>query len=78
MGFDLKEEQKPQAYKETMNIYIWNINTIEKRNKLCTTQWRKIYEVIEPEFLKEIWHFPDDFIKNIRIMNMNLIIYHLR
>ena len=33
-----------------MNIDIKNINTFEKRNKLYTTQWRKIDEVIEPEF----------------------------
>ena len=30
-----------------MNIDIENINTFEKRNKLYTTQWRTIYEVIE-------------------------------
>ena len=33
-----------------MKIYIENINTFENRNKVNTTQWRKIYEVIEPEF----------------------------
>ena len=30
-----------------MKIDIININTIEKRNKVYTTQWRKIYKVIE-------------------------------
>ena len=33
-----------------MNIDIENINTIENRNKRCTTKWRTLYEVIEPEF----------------------------
>ena len=33
-----------------MNIDIENINTFEKRNKVYTTQWRTIYEVIEPDF----------------------------
>ena len=54
MGIDLKEERNTQTYKETMNIDIENINVFYKRNKLYTTQWRTIYEVIEPEFLKEI------------------------
>ena len=46
MEIDLKEQQKTQAYKETINIYIENINTFEKRNKVYTTQWRTIYKVI--------------------------------
>ena len=50
MDVDIKEEQKTQAYKETKNIYIENINTFEKRNKVYTTQWRTIYEVIGPDF----------------------------
>ena len=29
-----------------MNINIENIDTFENRNKVCTTQWRTIYEVI--------------------------------
>ena len=49
MEIYLKEEEKTQALKEN-NIDIENINRFEKRNKECTTQWRKIYEVIEPEF----------------------------
>ena len=36
-----------------MNIDIENINTFEKRNKVYTTQWRKIYEVIEEDYFKE-------------------------
>ena len=50
---DIKEE-KTQAYKETMKIDIENINTFEKRNKLYTTQWRIIYEVIELDFLRNL------------------------
>ena len=46
-----------------MNIDIENINTFEKKNKLYTTQWRKIYEVIEPEFLKKSDIFQDEFLK---------------
>ena len=45
-----------------MNIDIENINTFEKRNKVYTAQWRAIYEVIEPEFLKKSDAFPDDFV----------------
>ena len=37
MDIDLKEEINTQSYKETMNIYIKNINTFEKRNKVYTT-----------------------------------------
>ena len=36
-----------------MKIDIENTNTIEKINKVYTTQWRKIYKVIEPDFLKK-------------------------
>ena len=36
-----------------MNINIENINTFENRKKVYTTQWRKIYEVIEPEFFEK-------------------------
>ena len=35
-----------------MNIDIENINTIEKRNKVYTKEWSKIYEVIQPDFKK--------------------------
>ena len=33
-----------------MNIDIENIDTFEKGKKVYTTQWRKIDEVIEPDF----------------------------
>ena len=44
-----------------MYINIENINTFEKRNKVYTTQWRTMYEVIEPEFFEKFDIFPDDF-----------------
>ena len=46
-----------------MTIDIENINTFEKINKVYTTQWRKIYEVIEPCFFEKSDIFPDDFKK---------------
>ena len=36
-----------------MNIDIENINTFEKRNKVNTTQWRTIYEVIEEPYFEK-------------------------
>ena len=54
MGIDLiKDEQKTKAYEDKMKIDIENINTIKNRNKVYTTQWRKIYEVIKPYILKK-------------------------
>ena len=38
---------KTQAYKDTMDIDIDNINTYQIRNKVNTIKWRPIYEVIE-------------------------------
>ena len=49
-----------------MKNYIENINTFEKRNKVNTTQWRKIYEVKEEDYFKESDIFPDDFIKKCK------------
>ena len=46
-----------------MNVDIENINTFEKRNRVYTYQWRKIYEVIEPDFIQKSDTFPDDFKK---------------
>ena len=42
----LKKNQNTQAYKDTTTIHIENNKILEKRNKVYTTQWRKIYEVI--------------------------------
>ena len=36
-----------------MKIDIKNNNKFEKRNKVYTTQWRTIYEVIEPDYFNK-------------------------
>ena len=61
-----------------MKIDIENINIFEKRNKVNTTQWRKIYEVIEEDYFKESDIFQMVLFKNVRIMQMKLLIYQLR
>ena len=64
-----------------MNIDIKNMNTSEKRNTLYTTEWRTIYEVIEPDktrFFNESDIFQMILQKNARIMQMNILIYQLR
>ena len=66
MEVDLKYKQNIEDYEETINIYIENINTIEKRNKVYTKEWRKIYEVLQPDFLKKTDIFPDDFIRQCK------------
>ena len=42
MEIDLKYRQKIEAYEGNIKIYIENISTIGKRNKVHTTQWRTI------------------------------------
>ena len=44
---------KNTSVSEKMNIDIENINTFEIINKVNTTQWRKIYEVIEEAYFEE-------------------------
>ena len=46
------KERKTQSYNKTMKTDIEKINTFEKINKLYTTQWSTIYEVIEESYLK--------------------------
>ena len=46
----LKKEQNTQAYKDAMDIDIENISTFEQRNKVNTTRWRPIYEVINEAY----------------------------
>ena len=48
----LQKERKKQAYKGKKNIDIEKINIFEKRNKVNTTPWKTIYEVIEEDYLK--------------------------
>ena len=55
-----------------MNIDIETIILFEKIDKVYTTQWRKIYEVIKPEFFEKSDIFPDDFLKYVGIMQMKL------
>ena len=43
----LKKQLNTQAYKETMNFDIDEINTYELRKKVNTIKWRPIYEVID-------------------------------
>ena len=59
----LQKERNTQAYKKEIKIDIENINTFEKRNKVYTTQWRTIYEVIEEAYFIESDIFPGRFIK---------------
>ena len=47
-----------------MKVDIENINKFEK-NKVYTTKWRTIYEVIEEAYFEES-DFPDDFIKKCK------------
>ena len=44
-----------------MNIDIENIKKIVKINKVNTTHWRKIYEVMEPYFCEKSDIFLDYF-----------------
>ena len=53
MEIDTKEEHKTEAYQETMNTDIENIEKTENSHKHYTKQWRKIYEVIQQEFFDE-------------------------
>ena len=55
--FILKNNEKKQAYKETMNIYIDDINTFEIGKKVKTIIWRPIYAVIEEAYFKESENF---------------------
>ena len=73
---DPKYEQKTKYYEQQINIDIENINTIENRKKAYKKEFNlQSYTTI---FLKETDIFPDDFIKNVRMMQMKLNFYHLR
>ena len=76
MENDLKDEQNAKSYKDKIKIDIENINTIENRKKAYKEEFNlQSYTTI---FLKGTDIFPDDFIKNVRIMQMKLNFYHLR
>ena len=53
-------KKKRHKHIKKMNIDNENINTFEKKNKVYTTQWRTIYEVIEPYFFERSDIFPDN------------------
>ena len=50
MEIYLKEQLNTKI--STMSIAINNINTFKNINKVYTTLWREIYEVIQPIFFK--------------------------
>ena len=54
---DIKEEKNTKSYKETMNIDIENMNTIEKIHKVYTKRWRTIYEFIQQVFFMKLTSF---------------------
>ena len=62
----LKKEQKTQAYKETMDIGMDNINTYEIRNKVDTIKWNPICEVIEESHFTSSEIFSDDFMQQCK------------
>ena len=49
-----------------MDIYIDNINTFKIRNKVNTTTWRPIYEMIEEAYFKESEIFSDCFMQKCK------------
>ena len=59
----IEKEQNTQAYKETMEIDIDQINTYELRNKVNTIKWRPIYEVIDESYFKGYKSFSDNLMK---------------
>ena len=52
MEIDIEEEKNTEAYQETLNIDIENIDRIENIHKHHKTPWRTIYEVIQQEFFE--------------------------
>ena len=63
--FILKKNERHKHIGKKMDIDIVNINTLEKRNRVNKTQWKKIQEVIEENYFKEYNIFPDDFIEKM-------------
>ena len=59
----LRKEKSTEAYTEKMSKDIHNIDNYETRNKVNTTKWRPIYEVIYEAYIKSSKIFSDDFIK---------------
>ena len=61
-----------------MNIDMENIDTFETRTKLNTIRWRPIYEVIDEDYFMGSKIFSDGLLKNVRIIQMKLVIYHAK
>ena len=61
MVIDIEEERNKEAYKETISSDIENIDTIKKRHKHYTKQWRTINKVIQLDSFDETENFPDIF-----------------
>ena len=61
-----------------MKFYIEIINKFEKRNIVNTTRWRTIYEIIEEDYFGESDFFWMILYKDVGIMKIKLLIYHLR
>ena len=66
MEIDHKEEHKTEAYQETMNSDIENINKIENSHKQYTKQRNTIYKIIQQEFFDETDIFPDIYFKHCK------------
>ena len=58
----LKEEQKTEKYKVTLNIDIENIFRIENIHDRHKRHSMKIYKVIQQEFFDETNIFPEEFL----------------
>ena len=71
----IRKERTTKAYKETMSQDIETIDTYQNRTKVNITQWRPIYEVIDEEYIKDSNIFPDDFIKECKIIIKRTTIY---
>ena len=59
-------------------MYIDEINTFEIRKKANTIKSRPIYEVIDENYFIGCKLFTDDVCRNVRIIEMNLDLFHYR
>ena len=62
----IRKERTTESYKEKIKE---DIETIDKNENIeqifQKTKWRKIYEVIDEDYMKNSNIFPDAFIKNV-------------
>ena len=59
----IRKERTTEAYNETMEQDIKNMDKYENIRVVNKTQWRSIYEVIDEDYIKYSNIFPDDFIR---------------